>query len=276
MGEPASRHPPRNGGKAALLLSSLLLSALWLCFRPACASPWGRETGDLLIITRAAYFKADTPSADGTPGQFERLESDTYVELGVTPAVTVGGKAIYGTTWTTRPGANERASGFSEIEVFIQHRVFAGAKDVGAVRLAASRPSNFESGARTALQADGADMDISFLYGRNLAAAPVKVFATAEAGYRKRFSDASDQARFQASLGVEPGARWLLLADAFGTLSLSNEENAGADFDVLKLQPSVVWRPTRRWGFQAGLTEEVAGRNIALGRTIFLSFWSAF
>ena len=273
MGEPPGRRPPRIGGKVPLSPFSLLLSALWFCLGPAHASPWGREAGSLLIITRAAYFNADLP---GAQSRFERLESDTYVEYGATPAVTIGGKAVYGTTWTTRPDATARASGFSEIEVFIQRRLFTGAEDVGAVRLAASRPSNFESGARTALQADGADMDLSFLYGRNLRTAPIKVFATAEAGYRKRFSDASDQARLHASLGVEPNRRWLLLAEVFGTLSVSNEQDAGADFDVVKLQSSLVWRPSRRWGFQAGLTEEVAGRNIALGRTVFLSLWSAF
>jgi hypothetical protein len=44
----------------------------------------------------------------------------------------------------------------------------------------------------------------------------------------------------------------------------------------VKIQPSLVYRFSRRWTVQAGVTEEIASRNLALGRTYFIGLWSAF
>jgi hypothetical protein len=246
----------------------------------ASASPWAKADNALLIISRANYFNADltpTSAPDGTiENRFQRIDSNTYIEFGLTDEVTIGGKAVFGTSWLMRGTDIETATGFSEVEVFGQYQFYHSGKDVSAVRIAASRPSNFSSGARPELQSDGADIDASILYGRNLLSRQLKIFAAIDAGYRKRFGQAADQVRLQTTLGVEPGKHFLLLIDTFATLSLRNEEVGGADFDIVKIQPSALWRISNRWGVQAGVTEEVYGRNISLGRTYFIGIWSSF
>ncbi len=246
----------------------------------ASASPWARADNELLIISRADYFKADLGPVNTIGGivdsRFERFMSNTYVEYGLTETITIGGKALYGTSWLTRGGATETASGFSEVETYIQYQVFRSPIHSGAVRLAVARPANFSSGARPELLSNGVDMDVSALYGRNITSNSVKIFTTAELGYRKRFSDSADHIRMDATIGIEPSDQFLILFDFFSTLSIQNESAGGADFDIIKIQPSLLWRATRRWAFQAGMTEEIASRNISTGRTYFFGLWTSF
>lgn len=238
------------------------------------ASPWARADGEFFIISRADYFRADFGETD--PGDFRRFESNTYVEYGLTEKVTLGGKAVYGTSWLTSAAGTETASGFTEIEGFGQYQFLRTAKHAASARIAVARPAAFQSGARANLQSDSVDTEAALLYGRNLVTGPMKIFAAAEAGYRRRFGAAADEFRTQTTIGIEPGRRWLILLDSFATLSLRNEDPGGADYDVVKIQPSLVYRFSGRWTVQAGMTEEIAGRNLALGRTYFIGLWSAF
>ncbi len=241
----------------------------------ACASPWAREDGQLLIITHAEYFRSDLSSQDPRGGRFESLDSDTYIEFGLTDDITIGGKAIYGTSWLTNSAGTVTDTGFSEIEGYAQYQFERTIKHAASVRLSAGKPAAFQASARQAVN-NGADMELAALYGRNLIFKPVKIFAAAEVGYRKRFGPGADVIRSQATLGAEPGKRWMLLLEGFSTVSLRNEKPDGADYDIVKIQPSVVYRINSRWAVQAGMNEEISGRNLALGRTFFIGLWSSF
>lgn len=271
-----------SGCRAASgMLGTAFASLFFPCFFSfgsfsAHASPWARPDGELLIISTANYFRADLSSQDPAGGEFRRVESDTYLEYGLTEDITIGGKAIYGNTWLTRAGLTQTSNGFTEIEGFAQYQVLRNMKHSGSVKLSVARPAAFQSGARENFQSEGVDAEIAALYGRNLVFEPIKVFAAAETGYRKRFGDAADLIRTQVTLGVEPSRHWVLLFEGFSSFSLRNERPGGVDFDIVKLQPSVVYRFNRRWAVQAGVNEEIAGRNLARGRTFFLGFWSAF
>lgn len=271
-----------NAWRRLMRRSLLLAASAGAVFAPATAfaSPWGRPDGALFVSSRADYFRARGEFIDdgvnATPDLFERLESNTYAELGLTPKVMIGAKAIYGSSWISNEVETRGGTGFSEIEGFIQRTLWRGDNGVAAMRIAGAAPSRFDAGVRPGLKSDGADLELRFLYGRNLMAAPVKIFSAVEIGYRRRFGDAADQIRLDAMAGVEPALRFLFLVETFTTLSARNEAPGGADFDVFKVQPSLVWRATRRCSLQAGVTHEAAGRGLALGDTYFLGLWTEF
>lgn len=264
----------------SIILRAALLCAVFATGATAHASAWSRENGRLLIIARADYFTSDlglinVGGAD-VSGMFERFESNTYLEYGVTDRWMIGGKVFYGTSWLTRGPDTETASGVTEYEAFAQYQIFRNAFHAGAIKVAGGVPSDFESGARPSLETDGFDLEAAALYGRTLSFEPVATFINVELGYRKRISDAADQLRFLTTIGIEPSNRWALLLDTYSVKSLQNERNNGVDFDVIKIQPSVVWSASKRFSIQAGVTEEVAGRNINLGRTYFIGLRTQF
>lgn len=244
------------------------------------ASPWSRDDGEFMIISRADYFRSDLENVSvggvAVDGKFERLESNTYVEYGVTEKLTVGGKVFYGTSWLTRGDGVERNSGFTELEAFAQQQVFRNDRHAGAVKVAVGIPAGLEAGVRSGQQSDGADLEVALLYGRSLTFEPIKTFAAIEVGVQKRFSDAADQMRFLTTFGVEPSDRWVFLVDTYSVKSLGNEQSGGADFDVIKIQPSIVWRATKRFSFQLGVSKEIAGRNLDLGSTYFVGLRTRF
>ncbi len=250
----------------------------------ASASPWARGQNEALVISQTGVFTSTEPvSVDGqiVRQRFNRLETDLYVEYGVTPSIMIGGKAIYGTSELRRGGVEvETASGVSEYGGFLQYQFLRNDRHAASARIGAFSPSSLDDGVRTETAAEGVDADIALLYGRNVDIAPFGVFVGLDAGYRRRFGDAADQIRLQAEIGAKPGRRWVLLIQSFGEFSLRNETGAGADFDIVKINPSIVRRfgdgETGRWSLQLGYSEEIAGRNVARGRKAFVSVWTAF
>lgn len=239
------------------------------------ASPWARFDGELLVITTAKYFKAGLLD-EVEAGAFESLDNDTHIEFGLTEDITIGGKVIYGTSWLTNSAGSFTDSGFSEVEGFAQYQFLRDIRQAASVKLSAGKPAVFQSGARPTLQGGGADVELAGLYGRNILFEPVKIFAAGEIGYRKRIGDGADVIRAQGTFGMEPGKHWVLLFETFSVTSLRNERAGGADYDIVKIQPSLVYRFNRRWAIQAGMTEDVSSRNVAPGRTYFIGLWSAF
>lgn len=267
------------------LLRAVICCLVFTCVKvaftlPASASAWNIDNKQVLIISRADYFTSDLGNISvmdvPVPGQFQRFESNTYIEFGLTSDIMIGGKVFYGTSWLTRGTETESASGISEFEGFVQYQLFRNARHAGAVKIAAGVPSDFSSGVRPSLESDGVDTEVTALYGRSLLFEPVRIFAAAEIGYRKRFSDSADQARLLTTIGIEPHDRFTFLLDTFSIKSLENERFDGADFDIVKIQPSLVWRARRRLGVQIGVSEEIAGRNIDLGRTYFIGLQTRF
>ena len=269
-------HSWRANRWASAIVAIAALTPVQHCF----ASPWSRDNGEVMIISRADYFRSDLENVSvggvAVDGRFERLESNTYLEYGVTDKLTVGGKVFYGTSWLTRGASVESNSGFTELEAFAQQQVFRNDRHAGAVKVAVGIPAGLESGIRAGQQSDGVVMEVALLYGRSLTFEPIKTFAAVEVGAQKRFGDAADQMRFLTTVGIEPSDRWTLLIDTFSIKSLRNEDPGGADFDVIKIQPSIVWRATKRFSFQLGVSKEIAGRNLDLGTTYFIGLRTRF
>ncbi len=266
-------------GSSRKVLAAIAAIPLYAVPIGADASPWPRTNGELFVITRADYFTANLSSGDETANiqdKFERLDTNTYIEYGLTDSITIGGKVVYGTSWISRPTGMQSAAGFSEAQIFGQVGVFQTPSHVGSLRASVVRPSRFSAGARAELASSAYDLELAALYGRNIITGSTKVFSAADVGFRKRLGDAADQIRANITIGVEPSARWLFLAEVHSEFSLKNESADGADFDVTRLQPSIVWRFHEHWSLQAGLSEEIVGRNIDLGRTFFLGIWSRF
>jgi hypothetical protein len=260
------------------MFRSVLL--FWLLL-PSCASasPWAREGGKLFLSTRTDYFtaKADEPLPGAIDvARFERYDSNTYIEFGLGRRFTVGGKVAYGTS-TYYDGINASAgAGFSEFEGFAQRELWRNATDVFSVRLTGASTAGLDDGGRPGLVSDGIDGELRVLYGRNVFKRPFKFFAAAEAGYRRRFGDGADQIRADLLIGAEPFKRTLALIELFSTISLRNEDPGGADYDVIKFQPSIAWRMTKRWSVQGGMMKEISGRNLLTGESYFVALWSSF
>ncbi len=240
------------------------------------ASPWARIDGEALVITRADYFQTDLISQDPAGGTFRAFNSDTYIEYGLTDDFMIGGKVVYGSSWLTNSYTTSSDTGFAEFEAYVQHQFLRNDRHAASVRLSAGKPAALHPDAHSDLAAGGADVEIAALYGSNILRDPVKIFAAAEVGYRKRIGLSADIVKTQLTVGFEPSRHWVFLVEAFSATSIRNEELNGADYDLVKVQPSIVYRFNHRWAVQGGFSQDVSTRNLAPGRSYFISLWSAF
>lgn len=257
------------GGGSNFVLTAA--AALWCAAAPASASPWNRVDGRVFVANRMDYFRSSTPVSS-----YARIDSDGYVEWGVTDRWMTGGKAVFGTAFISDFNGSRTISGFGESEVFVQRQLQRGEHSATALRLAGVRSGDAADGARSGEQAGGFDVDVRALHGRDVLLKPLKVFIAAEAGYRRRLSRASDQARAEFLAGLEPSRRLLVLLEVQSIISVRNHEQAFDDFDVFKAQGALIWRATKRWSIVTGYRTEFAARNIEPGDAYTLGFWTEF
>ena len=246
-------------------------AALACILAPAAASPWNRADGGLFIASRFDYFRSSTPVST-----YARIESDGYVEWGLTDRWMTGGKAVFGTAFITDFNGSRTVSGFGESDAFIQRQLQRSAHSATALRLAGVWSGDVTDGARPGREAGGFDIDIRALHGRDILLKPFKVYVAGEASYRRRLSGAADQARADLLVGLEPSQRFLMLIETQSIISLRNNETGFDDFDLHKAQASLVWRATNRWSVVGGARTEFAARNIEPGDALTLGFWTEF
>lgn len=235
------------------------------------ASPWNRADGALFVSTTANYYRSKTDAS-----RYSRIDSETYLEFGLTPKWMLGGRVSYGTGISESAAGAATAAGLNEAEFYLQRQLQRGEHSATGVKLSGVRSGDLSTDAQSGAPTPNMEIEIRALHGRDVALAPFKIFATAEAAYRRRLGGDADEIRADALIGFEPDPHLLLLLEAQSIVSLRNEEPGFADFDLYKGQASVIWRRSRRWSFVAGGRKEFAARNIAPGTAFFIGVWSEF
>lgn len=252
-------------------------AALMAAHGVALASPWGQPPGDFFVSNRIAYLvaKAPQPAADATGSvRLAKTETDLYAEAGLRGGFTAGGKVVYGSFEYFDGYESSAGDGFTEGEIFLQKTLLRSPRHVLALRVAGGGEARRRFAGRPQSGGGGA-AEIAALYGRTFAARPFNIFASAEAGYRRRFGASGDQVRGDLSVGVGRGPA-LLLVSARSTTSIGAARAGTSNYDLLKLEAALVWRVSKRWSVQAGAVHEAAGDGVVRGDQAFLGLWSRF
>lgn len=235
------------------------------------ASPWNRADGGLFVATTANYYGSSTAT-----NRYTRIDSDTYLEFGLTERWMLGGRVSYGTSIGDSLAGRTTANGLNEAEASVQRQVQRGEHSATAIKLSGVRSGRLSIDAQTNAPTPNMEIELRALHGRDLVLEPFKIFGTAELAYRRRFGGDADQIRGDALIGLEPSSSWLVLVEAQSIKSLRNEQPGFADFDLAKAQASIVWRKSRRWSVVVGARKEFSARNLAPGTAAFVGLWSEF
>lgn len=186
-----------------------------------------------------------------------------FVEHGVTPRLTLQGKVGVtrgrdrwvdyegrgpieaGVRWTVR--RDDRSS----------LAVYVGAGEAGA-----GRNAGYATPGQGSL-----DLEARVLYGRSGVWRGREVFVDLQAARLKR-QGLADETRVDATLGVRPAKRWLLLAQTYAGRTDRGEVSAR----WVKTEISVV-REFGDWSLQAGWRDTASGREVVRDRGMLLSLW---
>ena len=228
------------------------------------AGAWTRQPGEGFVSTATSYYRTDAAAP------YEEATVALYGEYGVAEAITVGGAAE-----AVQPlDAPIGFEGEVTLSAFAQARLREGA---AGDPLSASIGVELPFGDPLIAQnPDDPALDLRLLYGRGFGTGWGGAFVDLQGAVRLRFGEDADELRLDATAGLRPAERWLVMLQSFATLGLRNADPGGDDFDVLKIAPSLGYELVEDVTVLIGLEREVAGRDVDLGTRARLAVWTTF
>jgi len=253
---------------------------------PAWAGAWTQEQGrGQLITTVTAYrvtsgYDRDRKRVDQT--RFEKLELQPYFEYGVTAWLTVGAAPSYQWLSSGTGDARDRNQGLADAELFARTRLYRDEAQVVSAQGMVRVPMGYSTRDTPALGYDQVDLEARLLYGRSGRIGWGDWFVNLEGAYRWRLDTPADEVRLDLTAGLRPWERWQLLAQSFNIIGMRNAgggptvQPSAPDYDLFKLQLSVVYDLTPTWSVQFGGYTEYAGRNTGAGNALLVALWTRF
>lgn len=186
-----------------------------------------------------------------------------FVEHGLTPRLTLQAKA--GLTRGRDRWADY--SGRGPVELGLRWAAWRGDRSALAVYLGAGEAGAGRNAGYAAPGEGSLDLEARVLYGRWATWRGREVFVDLEAARLKR-KGLADETRVDATLGVRPAKRWLILAQTYA----GQADRSPVRSRWVKSELSVV-RAFGDWSAQLGWRDTIMGRETARDRGLVLGVW---
>jgi len=279
--------------KLALTRFFFLSSICLIAAQITLANAWTQPAGGSQIIFNLTYFQSlhqfDTfgrvvPNPNGA--YFRQFLLNPYIEFGLSDRTTLVVNAYIPFLAYHDSFTQQQSAGWGDTEIGIRRRITSLQSRLvlsaqGSVLFPAYSPDREPPPGNHNI-----DVEARVLLGHGTQFSSEKrtFFWDLEAAYRYRNGPPADEMRIDATVGIEPFRRILLLQQFFVIKSLQNgapltpqtNPNAQSDFDLYKLQSSFVIALNRKTRVQLGWVDVVSGRNTGHGSSLLLSLWRNF
>jgi hypothetical protein len=237
-------------------------AALFAAAGPALGGAWTMPPGhgQVTISTTASQADASFDSQGSiydTP-RYRKLEAEALLEYGANDRLTVLlGPGFQHIDIAPPVDASRTGAGYTEFGG--RYRLLRGSDWVFSGQGLMRVPGTTDAGNPAAIGYTGTEFDARLLFGKSFTANGLPAFVDLEAAQRFR-SEAPDEFRFDATLGVRVAPRWQLLAQSF-TVIAESDTALIPNYDYSKLQLSAVYDIDAHWSMEFGGFATVLGRN---------------
>lgn len=260
-------------------LALLVCAVLSLAAGGARAGAWLPAPGAGVVILELLHSEADRAFGAGgglrRAPQVTKTELSAYAEWGIAEGWAAIAQGTLQRKEIGGPRPDDRA-GPDYTMLGLRARLAQGAWGVvsaeGAVRL----PGADDASAPAQIGATDLEADARLLLGRDIAVAGRPGWAELQATFRHRAGAPADELRLDATLGLRPAPRWMVMAQSFGAVSVGAAEGGFPESDSLKLRLSAARELPGGWTVQAGALATVAGRLTTRELGGFLALWRRF
>jgi protein XagA len=261
-------------------LSAQALLAVFVLPCPAFAGAWTQPAGRGQIIFSSVTTEASQRyGRNGKPrasGRFSKQELQAAAEYGTSDTVTLlAGTAARYQSVRAETGRLNAVNG--AILGGARIRLWAGEASVLSLQASAEATGERQlPGTFRRLNAP-VEADARLLFGHGFSLAGMTGFVDLQTAYRFRNSGNADEVRFDATLGIRPLPKWLLLLQSFNTFTLGRDTRFNLPATRQnKLQASVVYDLTEQFAVQAGVFTSAAGRETLRERGVVTALWWRF
>lgn len=266
----------RPAPSPAVLIAAITIAAAV----PGCAhaSAWTQPQGAGQVIVTGVYShsargfdaKGDTVDID----DYTKAEAYVLAEYGVTDDLTVIVAPSF--SHVAVDGANAETNGPGYTELGARFRLAQGASTVLAVQGSVRLPGRKRRDSVAQVGATDSEIDLRALAGKSFHIGASEAFVDVQGGYRIRNGEPPNEFRLDATLGVRPAKKLLLLAQAFTTVSDGNGRGIFAKYRYVNAYASAVYDVAPHWSLQLGALATVSGRNALRERGVLAGVWYKF
>ena len=258
-------------GGSAMILRSVLWLVLLSAF--AIGGAWVPEKGSTYLKLGFRDLDTDTvfdASGSQADGFFEERAVDFYGELGI------GHRLGLWTALSHKRIENEdqKASGLSDIELGLRYRMKKGEFGVLSLGSTVKLPYLYDEDDAFRLGNGQEDLELRLLYGKGLGI----FYVGAEAGYRWRTEDPSDEWRYLLEVGGS--LEWFYFRSKLDGIesvdngALQDTENNPTlynNYDVTKWEVTTGASLSPTLGLELTWTDSIDGRNTIAGESLQLA-----
>lgn len=295
-GEPRPRRRARAWSALALCLAMVAAA-------PCFAGAWVQDDGAGLAILKASH--SDGGAVYNSHGQDQNFpdagrsrqdQLNLYAEYGLSPDLTLVGNFYFSKVGYRNDSGygNQHTTGWADQEIGLRYRLDPDGRDgpwQGALQVLALIPGYSRQGAadrdHPALGQGDYGAELRYSVGRGYRAGSRDGYVDLGAAVRLRGGDSADEARLDLSSGLALAPRWMLIGELNVIQGLGNGNGPnpvyapgtpirGNNFDLTKLQASLLHTLPGGAQLQLGYQQPVAGRNTGGAGGPFVAAWWRF
>jgi hypothetical protein len=266
---------PRSGQIARLCLAFGLVTFSSAAF----AGAWTLEEGSGQVIVTATP-SSSTQIFDGSRGlepfpRYDKFEFQGLLEYGLTDRFT----GIFETGLQHIDIAapfDAQRTGLGYTEFGGRYKLMENESWVFSGQATVRIPGTFDNNNPAAIGYNDVEADVRALIGHSFSISGMSAFVDAQFAQRFRSNGLPDELHFDATFGIRPAPRWLILLQNFSVISEGPAPSLFPSYDYHKLQLSAVYALTSAWSVQLGGFTTYAGRNALQENGLLTGVWYKF
>lgn len=260
--------------KAPHMIAAVLASAFATA---AHASAWTQPQGTGQIIVTGIHSESSRGyDRDGNVidiPDYTKSEVYALIEYGVTDDLT-----LILTPSFSHVGVEgaENSTGLGYTELGARYRLGTSGGWVFSAQATVRIPGKKREDAIAQIGSTDAEIDLRALVGTGFQLGGANAFVDLQGGYRIRNGDPPDEYHLDATFGIRPTPRLLLLAQSFNTISNGAGRGIFDRYRYHNLYLSAGYDVTPNWTVQLGGLMTLGGENALRERGLLMGIWHRF
>ncbi len=252
-----------------------VLSALLLAFPCTLQAQWTVQPhGWFMSITASKGTIPDRfdPGVGAIANGLDKVDGGLYYIYGLIDGLSVGVGQGFTHLEDNHNGTTVTTTGFGATGIFAMKRIAQGKLGVLSIQPRVDLPLLYNTNDRPVLGPIEAEAELRLLYGTGYGIGSRRGWISASVG-GSPWRHGNDEIRYDATIGLDAGRGWTLMAQTFNVAALPMSGQTGIPYSATKIGASAVYHVSPQLGIVGGYYAGVAGKNSARERTFSLGIW---